>query len=1267
MLTVRSSRDPSGSESDDELTTEVRSFEEAVRSAVEQGCAELVHLDDITDGLVAAFTQSQGPGSIARLEDFVQGFPAELRRHLDRERESLGTFNIAFFGRTGAGKSTLLSVFGRLDGAYVSPGDNDFTTEVRHVGWRDCRLFDTPGINGWGASESRDVLEARARAAVEIADIVLLCFDSQSQQAMEFEKIAAWVLDRGKPVVAVLNSRNRRWHHPAVVRESGRRHLSETVRQHADNIRTQLAQIGLFDVPVVAIQSQRALYARAATPFRGPFPEDFHNERERFGTDYLDRWSNFPELERLITASIAEGGADLRLTALREDIRSRCRRGIGELEDLAAELEREAESLERRVESLFAVLGYPEDAERAEWLHDAALSGDLVDLSEQARVGPYTSPPKGSLDRFVRHLAASHLAGCHRQAKVNVDDAIQRAFAERKAFGEPEFRAATYDEGAMTTAAQAVWADRQVFLQRELEIAVDDEPAASGPAAVHAATIAGDKGGSLAGDAAQGTSIAVGLGALALPLIWNPAGWVLATTFAGIGIVTQVGKYFGKKASEEGAEQTRKAKADAIAEGHRAVDRTFVAYEDALVQDSRRAAWTSLGPTVGESLSAAIERRMARARITRLLDSLRTSADAVRPTPAVTDVLRRAQRRMGETPAEVTRALLGEDWLESGVDHQPVRIGEAVREAYASRQEADRTRLAHAVTAAWRSPTPAQIYSWRHDLEDAARRDPALADVVRAFWRVRGARPSFAVLGDYNSGKSSLVHRIMVDGGLRPDTAFDTRALPATTAASRYRFPGFDLVDTPGLQSGHDEHDATALEAITEGALVLVVVHVNLLVGNTSMLEELLRGTEMTAAKGGRMVFLINRCDELGVDPLTAPDDFLHLQNRKREELRAALAARGADVELDRIHCLSGDPFGLVGGAATAQPADFDEHRLWDGVAALTSALSGLSDERLADATCSAALDAAVTALKRHRHTLHQVLAEGEKALSHLEPLIASLRDAVRDAMIVESSLREDARRMVDRHAVPAKSAVADLDRKDAQKMTSLVESWWKTPQVEADLERYRDDAARRLAEWHGDHLPTISREIRAAELQVAPEPAAGFQAQGTAWYEEIVAGAGSVAGAVAPLAKALGNRDAFYTVLKQFNYKFKPWGAVKGGANVARAGLVLGAIASAMDIAEMATDAQKAGQHREQQELAWQKIDETAARIVDLIMRDEQWGGHVAYLEQRTGDLEALLDEHLARESSIVEQMASAKVRAEAADALIVAAEEMEGTDHSG
>lgn len=1260
-------------ESDDELTAEMVSLEEAVRSAVEQGRAELRRLDDITDDLVSAF--AQGPrvapsssGLIARLGAFTRGFPGELRRHLDRERESLGSFNIAFFGRTGVGKSTLLSAFAQLDGEYVSPGDSDWTTEVRPIEWRDCRLFDTPGINGWGRTESRDDLEAKAREAVEIADIVLLCFDNQSQQEMEFEKIAAWIRDHGKPVVAVLNVRNSRWRHPAKVPEARRRNLSESVRQHTDNIRTQLVQIGLPDTPVVAIHSRRALFARATTPFHGPEPtqKSFHQEREEFGKDYLDRWSNFRTLERLIATSIAEGGAELRLTALREDIRSRCRRGIGELEDLAVETAQEAESLEREVESLFAVLGYPDDAERAAWLHDAALSADLVDVSERARGRPYTSPVKGSLDRFVRHLAASHLAGCRRQAKANADDLIRRAFGEHAVIDESRFAEIVFDQGAISAAAEAVWADRRAFLQRELEVAVEHRSIDNRPTVLHAATILGDEGGGVVGDVVRGTGIAVGVGALAVPalaLFWNPAGWVLGATAAGVGIVGQVQQHLGKKKSQQDSERARKAKADAIAECHRSVDQTFVDYEETLVRDSRETAWTLLAPVVGDSLRAATELRMVRSRIVRLIDNLQTYADSIKPAPAVTDVLLRAQRRMGKSPAEVTRALLGEDWLAAGIDHQPAQIDNAVHEAYSSRREEDHTRLTRAIAAAWSAPSMAAIHSWRDDLEDAARRDPALFDIARAFWRVDGARPAFAVLGDYNSGKSSLIRRIMVDSGRKPHAAFDIRALPATKTANRYQFPGFDLVDTPGLQSGRNEHDNAALEAIAEAALVFVVVHINLLVGNTSMLEELSSGSEMVAAKGGRMVFLVNRCDELGVDPLTAPEAFLNLQNRKREELRAAFAARSIEVGIDRIHCLSGDPFGLVGGDAAAVQRDFDEDRLWDGVAALTSVLSGLSDVQLSAAASSAAFDAAVTGLKRHQHTLHQVLVDGAEDLRRSEPVIATLRAAVTDAMVLEGLLREEARRMVDRHLVAAKSAVAELDQKNGQKLQSLVESWWKAPQFEADLERYLADAARKLDEWHSDHVSAIGREMRAAELQVTPEFAAEFKARGNAWHEDLTEGAGNVARAAARLTKVLGNRDAVYAIGKQFGHKFKPWGAVKGGAKVAKVGVVLGVVAAAADAAAMVNDSRKAGEHKRQQELALQELDKAAAGIVEQITHGEQGEGPVGYLEQRTRELETLLDEHLDLESSIRERMDSAEAQLEVVGALIAAADESIGT----
>ncbi|XVV10831.1 GTPase [Actinoplanes sp. CA-131856] len=936
--------------------------------------------------------------------------------------------------------------------------------------------------------------------------------------------------------------------------ERGRRNLSEQVRQHADNIRTQLAQIELPGTPVVAVQSRRALFARAATPFRGLSPDGFRTERERFGTDYLERWSNFGTLERLIVTAIAEGAADLRLAAVRQDIRFRCRRGIGELTELAAEIEQRALAGERGVESFFAVLGYPDDAERAAWLHDPVFGADLVGVSERARGVPYTSPALGALERYVRHLGASHLAKCHRQAKVRVDELIQRAAAEQIVIDEATFTEAAYDQQEIAAALDAVWDDCAAFLRRELHVEVDLAPLDDESGQRHAARILGTEGSGVAGGVVRGTGIALGAGALAVPvaalvIFSNPIGWVVGLTAAGVGIAGQIQQHFGKKMTDKKAEAARKAVAQAIADCHDAVDRTFAGYENALVGHSRAVAWSLLGSAVSESLRAAVELRTAHERAGRLTESLRSCTDAIDPAPAVTSVLMRAQQRIGENPAEVVRVMLGEDWLAAGAEVRPAPADPAAVELYAERAEQDRGRLAGAVGAAFTTSTAAGIQAWRADLEAAARSHSELFDVVRTMWRVAGQRPAFAVLGDYNSGKSSLLRRIVVDSGRPGPAVFDIRAVPATTAATRYPMGRFDLVDTPGLQSGSDEHDNAAAEAVVEAALIFVVVHINVLVGDTSRLRNLV------AAKSPRTVFLVNRCDELGVDPLTVPADYLNLQDRKRAELQAAFASGGVDVDAERVHCLAGDPFGLAGDDPEVTAADFDENRLWDGVAALTGVLADLSDEQLSAASEVASLDAAVIGLRRHQRELQRTGDEDAGELSRSEPVIAALRAAVKDAVVLDNSLREDARRMVNRHVVAAKSAVAGLDHKDGRKLAELVESWWKAPAFEADLERFLDEAGVKLDDWRSDHVSAIGREMTAARFQVSPELAAEFEDSREAWHDGVAAGAGKVTGAAATLTKALANRDAVYTIGKFFDVKFKPWGAVNGSLKVAKAG----------------------------------------------------------------------------------------------------------------
>jgi predicted GTPase len=213
-------------------------------------------------------------GVAQRFAIHVEEKNKEIRTLFERQREALAKFNVALFGRTGAGKSTLIEALSSGDGESVSQGESDWTQTVRPVDWRGCRLVDAPGINGWGRMVARFELEAQARRAVETSDVVLLCFDTQSQQEAEFQKVAEWVQAYGKPAIAVLNCRNSRWRMPPLVKlASARRNLSKAVREHEGNIRAELARLGLPVTPIVAISAKRALVGRGREPFRGPDAE----------------------------------------------------------------------------------------------------------------------------------------------------------------------------------------------------------------------------------------------------------------------------------------------------------------------------------------------------------------------------------------------------------------------------------------------------------------------------------------------------------------------------------------------------------------------------------------------------------------------------------------------------------------------------------------------------------------------------------------------------------------------------------------------------------------------------------------------------------------------------------------------------------------------------------------------------------------------------------------------------------------------------------
>lgn len=406
----------------------------------------------------------------------LQSTRAEAADLFDRQRNVLRTVNIALFGRTGAGKSSLIEALVHGDGATISTSESDFTTQVRTVPWHGCRFIDTPGTNGWGRSASRDTLESRARHAVEVADIVVLCFDTQSQQKGEFEKIGAWVKEYGKPVVAVLNVRNPLWRRPqSVPLGTQRRRLSRAVREHVTNIETELAALGIFGAPVVAISAQRAVCARVSGDYRGPAPEQFTKLRKELGLDGLAKGSNFEILEALFVNALTYHVKELRFGMLHGQVRTLLERLARVLRKTSADARMAADILDRAIEGLLAVVGYPDVGTKARnALKTEVRPENLFSWVERARGGPYDAKAQGKLARFAQQRLEAEIGVLRARSLSAAEEAIARAFEDRRDLSSDEFSKAVFQQTKIQAACGRVIKDTMEFVRRETQLVFDD-------------------------------------------------------------------------------------------------------------------------------------------------------------------------------------------------------------------------------------------------------------------------------------------------------------------------------------------------------------------------------------------------------------------------------------------------------------------------------------------------------------------------------------------------------------------------------------------------------------------------------------------------------------------------------------------------------------------------------------------------------------------------------------------------------------------------
>ncbi|WP_185975627.1 GTPase [Tessaracoccus rhinocerotis] len=1189
------------------------------------------------------------------IADLLEGACDQIDDYFSRYEDVLKTFNIALFGRTGAGKSTLISALAELDGERVSRGESDWTVDVTPIEWNSCRLYDTPGINGWGRTRSVDELEMAARRAVEVADVVLLCFDTQSQQASEFSKVAAWVQEFSKPAIAVLNVRNAMWRHPArLSAKAGRGNVQKGVREHASNIKDSLASIGMNSVPVVAIQTKRALAAKARDPYRGPDEVNHSSARQEFGLDYLYIWSNLGTLQDLISALVRSGGMDLRVNGLREGVRS-VLQAWGEV------LRAEAESIQRRLSILdaavaeeFDILGYPDTMDGSPW-----ISVDELSAVEEVRGGPYGSRKVGRFERHCSQVIRNELGALQTKSLKEASNAVREAFDKKIKLSQEQFTQRVFDDKSIRASAKKAADRSSAYLAQELkmgatEVAADIEfeqqlfqvggkAGAVGNRMGIAARLLGVVGG------AAGAGMAIAIAAN----WWNPIGWVGATAVVVTGVVSAALSWFGKKKQTNAEEKRLGARKEALGNARLSVTRAYAEMETALTKafldEARKSRASAVHTMLGDYLAIAT----AQVALCDAAEELRQRAEEMERAVTTESVMREALKCItaeNDDSMSADAILLGEDWVNAGSERATVPVTHHDELTAVAAQ--DTKQLMAAVTAAAGLVSREGLTRWLEGLTELADRSPRIKNIQHSARRMLASPPRVVLFGDYNTGKSSLIKRLLAEVGVTTPESLRVAGKPTTPKETSYRWSSVQLVDSPGLQSLNTEHDSTAKGSVSGASIAIVVLNVNLVIGDATALKGFLVGTEATRAKQGNTIFIIGRADELGVDPLGSPAQFLQLRRQKESELRALLARWGADDIL--VHTVSADPYGTVGDLPASGPESYEDlHRQWDGIAPLIAALERASDEQ-AQLSQIGALDLAVDRLLSTKQALLADLDGLGISLLEESKILTAIKRGIRAGEVLRSSLSADTKAMTRSHAERAASEAMSATQENLESTANAAATWWEDPEFQADAVALYEGAQKKIRAWSEETNSDVSRSIRWSNRHSTRKGQSGRR-QTNRVKEGVTFGRG-VNHATRELANIFKERDALYGIVKKFtDIKFKPWGATKAAAKVAKVGAVLAVVGVVLDIGAFVSDQMAASDREKARKRLADAIDKTVRQVEEmLLVGDRRSAGPAKVLDEALSRLTHMSDASSARQREIEALMHEKEELVEAIEELI-------------
>lgn len=217
------------------------------------------------------------------------------------------------------------------------------------------------------------------------------------------------------------------------------------------------------------------------------------------------------------------------------------------------------------------------------------------------------------------------------------------------------------------------------------------------------------------------------------------------------------------------------------------------------------------------------------------------------------------------------------------------------------------------------------------------------------------SRPVVTVFGPYDSGKSSLIKRLLVDDGRAVPPWLTISARRETFEAREVEAYGCVLCDTPGIAGGDAAHEEAAQAAaeLTDAFVVVLPPQLTMPESLLTLLSGRCFHADGWALPADAVTIVVGRMDEAGVDdPDDSPDDYGSLVSRKRVEFDERCRRSGIDPSGASVHCVAADPYQSVGNREVAGRSAYDAGRSWDGMSGVERALARLPPglDRLRDA-----------------------------------------------------------------------------------------------------------------------------------------------------------------------------------------------------------------------------------------------------------------------------------------------------------------------------